>query len=119
MAKEDSGLVYVEQYGVYGTICLDGWDDKDADVVCRSRGFNGGKSFGTTQTYTRYDPIWLTGVDCKGTENRIQDCSVSFDVPLSCGKQRSSAGVICYKSSGKCLLLSVLNLQVSVWCYLL
>ena len=34
-----SGRVEITRNGIIGTICNDGWDDKDAAVVCRMLGF--------------------------------------------------------------------------------
>jgi len=33
----NSGRVIVQQFGINGTICADGWNDIDASVVCRSQ----------------------------------------------------------------------------------
>jgi len=39
--------VVVEKHGMNGTICAEGWDNKDADVLCRQLGYTGGGvSFG-------------------------------------------------------------------------
>jgi hypothetical protein len=38
----NSGRVEVKHNGVWGTVCGTGWDDQDADMLCKSIGFSGG-----------------------------------------------------------------------------
>ena len=53
----------VHQFGGWGTVCDELWDDADADVVCRQLGLSGGKSLrgfgGGAGT------IWMASVQCR------------------------------------------------------
>ena len=76
------GRVEVNYQGRRGTICDDEWDDKDAKVVCRMLGYNGGTALqgcyrnsnchnfgaGTGETL-------LDDVACSGSEESIFDCT--------------------------------------------
>ena len=80
----------------WGTICDDGFDQRDAAVVCRQLGFSGGHAliegeFGTGRTD---QPIWLDSVKCNGDEERIWDCRHSSVGRNHCG-HNEDAGVRC------------------------
>jgi len=68
--------VYIKPNNTWGTVCDDGWDDKDATVVCRQLGFgstgNGIQRF--PQSATTSVPIWLDDVNCNGHESKLIEC---------------------------------------------
>ena len=71
------GRVEVLYNGVWGTICSDGWNNDNSDVVCRSLGFpRASRSFPTSSRYGRSSgPIWLDNVMCNGNEASLVECS--------------------------------------------
>ncbi|XP_077975564.1 scavenger receptor cysteine-rich domain superfamily protein-like [Styela clava] len=70
------GRVEIYHSGTWGTICDDGWDENDAEVVCRMLEFPGVIS---APLYAFYGegtgPTWLSEVDCAGTEMSLSDCT--------------------------------------------
>jgi len=92
--KCSKGNVYVDDKPV----CDDGWDDTDAEVVCRELGFSGG--YATTES--KYGDVNLerqSGFDdvrCNGYESSLVDCRhESYD---DCGDSEG-AGVVCYEDT--------------------
>ena len=70
------GRVKVYHSGEWGTVCDDGWDLNDAQVVCRQLDFGPAIAIKTGAFYGRgSSQIWLDNVDCIGTESAIKDCS--------------------------------------------
>ena len=71
------GRVEVLYKGVWGTICGDSWDLRDADVVCRQLGYEGALS-ATIFRYPAFgqntSQIRLNGVNCEGNETSILEC---------------------------------------------
>lgn len=89
------GRVEVYHSGQWGTVCDDGWDIDDANVVCRQLGFSSAFSATCCAAYGQgSDPTWLDDVNCQGTEASLfecthrgwgeEDCSHSEDASVVC-----------------------------------
>jgi deleted-in-malignant-brain-tumors protein 1 len=93
-----SGRVEVYFEGVWGTVCDDLWDKKEAQVVCRQLGCGDAVS---TLGEAYFGPgsgfILLDDVQCSGTEVSLGQCSHADWFVHNCGHEEDT-GVIC---SGK------------------
>ena len=63
--------------GEWGTVCDNGWDLNDAQVVCNELGFGNAVAATDRAFYGRQGSgrIWLDGLRCVGTEWTIRNCS--------------------------------------------
>ena len=70
------GRVEVYYNGVWGTVCDDGWDLNDAQVVCSELGLGKATAAIPNAFYGLGSGwIWVDDVDCVGTEWTIGNCS--------------------------------------------
>uniref|UniRef100_A0A8C5R8V2 SRCR domain-containing protein n=1 Tax=Leptobrachium leishanense TaxID=445787 RepID=A0A8C5R8V2_9ANUR len=89
-----AGRVEVYQQGEWGTVCVDHWDQKEAEVVCRQLGCGHAVSATTLVRHGRESgKIWLNDLKCKGSESTLWECNSSARGQHDCG--RKEAGVIC------------------------
>ena len=88
------GRVEVLHDGVWGTVCDEDWDDRDALVVCRSLGFRLGTRPSQNSVKEGEGPIWLSRVHCTGDEHRLEYCRHDGWGNNAC-KHLNDAEVIC------------------------
>ncbi|KAM8794788.1 scavenger receptor cysteine-rich domain-containing protein DMBT1-like [Eudromia elegans] len=90
-----SGRVEVLHDRRWGSVCGNGWDTRDADVVCRQLGCGTAISTaGSAHFGQGRDLIWLDGVDCTGAETSLAECTASPWGLHSCSHD-DDAGVVC------------------------
>ncbi|XP_046863464.1 deleted in malignant brain tumors 1 protein-like [Xenia sp. Carnegie-2017] len=96
-SSEGFGRVEVFYSGQWGTICDDGWDLKNADVICRQLGYKSAvKALQGSDVLNGNGKIWLDNVYCKGHESSISNCPHNGWGVHNCG-HHEDAGVICSK----------------------
>ncbi|GAA6231894.1 galectin-3-binding protein A-like [Lates japonicus] len=93
------GRVEVYHDGKWGTVCDDGWDMAEAQVVCRQLRFPGAKSVVIGKNYGEASgPIWLDDINCNGTENHLFTCGFKSWGVTDC-THKEDVGVICETAS--------------------
>nr|XP_039256326.1 uncharacterized protein LOC120333043 [Styela clava] len=92
------GRVEILHNGEWGTICDDGWDEKDARVICRMLGF-GPPIYWTDDNNVTYPlvygqgkgKIWLDDIQCTGNELSIISCQRSDWNKHNCSHNEDAA----------------------------
>ena len=94
----NQGRVEINVGGVWGTVCDDGWDINDAQVVCRMLNLSAATA---APRYAAFGegrgPIWLDDLGCTGTENSLINCSHYGLGSHNC-RHHEDAGVVCGSS---------------------
>ncbi|NXA02347.1 CD6 protein, partial [Nesospiza acunhae] len=87
------GRVELEQEGTWGTVCDDGWDMPDADVVCRQLRCGRAVRAPGNATFGRgHGPILRDEVGCQGHERDLWECLAAPEHDCS---HKEDAGVVC------------------------
>lgn len=93
----NAGQVAVYHRGAWGTVCVEGWDEKDALVVCRELGYHGVTKVTRNMFFGVEGTITIEQLGCYGNETKLSECSYTTTTRMSvCNTQWSmEAGVIC------------------------
>uniref|UniRef100_A0A8C0VCU9 SRCR domain-containing protein n=1 Tax=Cyanistes caeruleus TaxID=156563 RepID=A0A8C0VCU9_CYACU len=85
------GRVEISHSGGQGTVCDDGWDLNDAQVVCRQLGCGPAVSATSSASFGQGSGnIYLDDVSCTGSESSLFQCIV-----IRCGLGMSSG--LCFR----------------------
>ncbi|XP_060073519.1 deleted in malignant brain tumors 1 protein-like [Ylistrum balloti] len=92
--SHSQGRVQVRYNGVWGSVCDDSWDNRDAMVICRMLGFSTTGARALQNIGTGRGPIWMDDVECSGAERNIQNCTFKGWAENNCDHSED-AGVYC------------------------
>uniref|UniRef100_A0A672P1F3 SRCR domain-containing protein n=1 Tax=Sinocyclocheilus grahami TaxID=75366 RepID=A0A672P1F3_SINGR len=93
-----SGRVQVLHNGIWGTVCYNGWDLLDANVVCSELGCGEAKEVKLAEYFGKSSgQIWMDNVNCSGNESALSKCEY-HELELNDCNHSEDAGVICHLS---------------------
>ncbi|XP_067665056.1 scavenger receptor cysteine-rich type 1 protein M130-like [Haliotis asinina] len=101
--QQNYGRVEMSVGGVWGTVCDRYFDNREAGVFCRQMGYKDGYAIPNAFYGQGSGPIWLSGLQCVGTEPSLHSCPhsgynsevVSGYSYWSCQSHRDDVSVFC------------------------
>ena len=100
-ASNSEGRVEVYYNLTWGTVCDDGWDITDANVVCKQLNYRRAASaLGEAYFGAGSGPIIYDNVACTGTETSLADCTHN-GVGIHDCSHSEDAGVQCDNATGQ------------------
>ena len=81
--------------GVWGTICNEAWDVKDAEVVCRALGLPAPVDVPAEMKFPQGSGrVLLSKLNCNGSENSLEECAHGGWGQNNCTHEQD-VGVVC------------------------
>jgi len=91
------GRVEICIHGRWGTVCDDGWDNREAEVVCRQlNSLDSGAAYAVQSAHFGQgnDFIFLDDLGCRGNESFLINCASAGTGTHNC-RHFEDAGVFC------------------------
>ncbi|XP_013419331.1 uncharacterized protein LOC106180015 [Lingula anatina] len=86
------GRAEAHKFGRWGKTCVDNWDDNQAKVFCKEKGFSTGYASSWKQAPW---PTFVKDFSCAGTEGSLSQCVGSFGATSRCTDTTRSAVAYC------------------------
>ena len=110
----NEGRVEVYYNGEWGTVCDNGWDFNDAEVVCKELGLGSAFAYVSRGFYGQGSgQIWLNELNCDGTEATIADCAHRGWGNHVC-EHSQDTGVNCAGSNGMLIICLILYVYIQL-----
>ena len=97
-SSEREGRIEVYFNNIWGTVCHDRWNARDAEVVCRQLGlpFSNAQPVGAAMFGEGSGQILLDEVACRGSESSLDECPFSYYLwGVHDCDHSEDAGVVC------------------------